>query len=404
MGTAVVVVVGSLWVGVTPAAGELRLTAEVLHGVQARPAAGVDPRVAAAVDESLARRAAAVRAGDLEGFLADVTPRLKPDQTVLFQNLRALGMTVAYQRAERWDRYAPGAVTFRVSMRYVVGGSGLAEAATDVGYTYSVADGRAVLVDDTGLDQEIGSNRQPWDFGPIEVLRRPAVVVVVNKGHRALARHLADEAINSARVIRKIWPGQLQPVPLIVALREPQVLTDLPSTLPGVESATVRSMLSPEAGAVQPAGGWVVIRPGVQNTFGPAQMAHVLMHLLPVRLGDGAPRWLAEGMAEYAGKQALVAAGKRREVARQRVEIARRSLWDLRRLPPDAEFTAGDTYGISWLAVEQLVAKAGLEKVAEYYRQVARRGSDEASRERLLTEYTGVTEAQLVESLRELAN
>jgi hypothetical protein len=410
---AVVVVVGSLWGAVTPAAGDLKLTTEAVQGATlrgVRPGEAVDPQVAAAVDASLKRRGIAVRTGNLRLFLQDVAPAMRNDQTRLFRNLRAIGISVTYRRAESWEdydavrRYGPGTQTFRVSMRYVVSRSRLGQAATDVGYTYTVKQGQVSLVDDDDLDQAIGSNQQPWDFGPIEVLRRVNVIVIVEKGRPAVARYLADETIKSARLIRKIWPGQLQTVPMVVALHDPRVLTDLPPTLPGAEPARVRVMLSPDPGTIQPAGGWVVLRPGVQNSFDAGQMAHVLMHLLPVRLGDGAPRWLAEGMAEYAANQALLAAGRGSEVVKARAEIRKQSLRNLTRLPADDDFAVTDGYGISLFAVEQLINKAGLKAVTEYYRQVARRGYNEEARARLMKEYTGTTEARLVESVRKLAN
>jgi hypothetical protein len=289
-------------------------------------------------------------------------------------------------------------------MRYVLTGSRLPQASTDVGYTYTLERGRLYLVADNDLDQAIGSNRQPWDFGRIEVVRRSNVVVIVDRGQRALAMSLADETVRSARQVRKLWPGLLQTVPYVVALRTPQVLTDLPPTVEGNEPASVRPMPSSLIGNEQPSGGWVVIRPGAQRGFDSAQMVHVLMHLLPVRLGDGAPRWLAEGMAEYAGKQELVRSGKPTGVARERQEISTRVLGELTRLPTDHEFTATDSYGISWLAVEQLVKQVGIKPVTEYYRQVARRGYNQAARDRLMEEYTGFTEARLVESLRSLSS
>lgn len=391
--------VGSaVWLAVTPAASTVRLTSEATRGVTLqtmRPSrtGDVDPRLANAVDASLARRGVAVRTNNLALFLQDVAPALRPKQTQLFGNLRAVGMSVTYRRAEPWESYRTQTGTFRVSMRYVLHGSRLGQAATDVGYTYTFRQGRLLMVSDRELDKAIGSNRQPWDFGPIAVLRRANVVVIVNQGQLAKATSLADETVESARRVRKIWPGQLQIVPYVVALREPQVLTEIPPTLPGAEPAQIRAMMSPKVGSIQPAGGWVVVR---QTRLSPAQLTHALMHLLPVRLGDGAPRWLAEGMAQYAGNQLLPAAQR----AKMRAEIRKQ---ELTRLPADDEFAGGASNGISWLAVEQLIAKVGVRPVTEYYRQVARRGYNDAARDRLMQEYTGFTQVRLVESVRRSA-
>ncbi|WP_433008751.1 hypothetical protein [Kribbella sp. CA-294648] len=365
-------------------------------------------------------------------------------------------MSVTYRRAEPWDKFGTETTTFRVSMRYLLRGSRLGQAATDVGYTYSFRKGRLLLVSDRDLDRAIGSNRQPWDFGPVAVVRRVNVVVIANQGQLQRAVRLADETVAGAREIRKIWPGQLQTVPYVVALREPQVLTELPPTIPGDEPAQVRAMPSPASDSIQPAGGWLVLRQPALTT---AQWSHVLMHLLPVRLGDGAPRWLSEGMAQYAGNLRLPAAQR----AKMRAAITQQELTRLTRLPSDDEFTGGAgggtaggggagtggggegvaggggagvagegadggvaggrgagtaavgaggvrgggdgpagraAEGVSWLAVERLVSEAGVKRVTEYYRQVARRGYNDAARERLMQEYTGFTPARLVEAVR----
>lgn len=392
---AALVVVAGLWLAITPAESTVRLTSDAASGVLLRsvrpsPTGEVDPRLANAVDASLARRAVAIRTGNLALFLQDVAPALRPKQAQLFRNLQAIGVSVIYRRAEPWDKYGTQTTTFRISMRYLLRGSRLGQAATDVGYTYSFRKGRLLLVSDRDLDRAIGSNRQPWDFGPLAVVRRVNVVVIANQGQLQRAVRLADETVAAARQIRKIWPGQLQTVPYVVALREPQVLTELPPTISGDEPAQVRAMPSPASDSIQPAGGWLVLR---QPTLSAAQLSHALMHLLPVRLGDGAPRWLAEGMAQYAGNQQLSAAQR----AKMRAALTQHELGRLTRLPEDA---AGAADGISWLAVEHLIAQAGVKRVTEYYRQVARRGYNDAARERLMQEYTGFTPARLVEAVR----
>ncbi|MEV8375284.1 hypothetical protein AB0P21_21295 [Kribbella sp. NPDC056861] len=405
VGAAVVVVAG-LWLAISPAASTVRLTSEATRGVtlqSMRPSATgeVDPKLGNAVDASLARRGVAVRTGNLALFLQDVAPALRPRQTQLFSNLKAVGVSVTYRRAEPWmNARSEGAQagTFRVSMRYVLRGSRLDQAATDVGYSYAFNKGKLWMTSDRALDQAIGSNRQPWDFGPIAVLRRVNVVVIVNQGQLPKAQRLADETVASAKRVRKIWPGQLQTVPYVVALREPQVLTEIPARQPGLEPIQVRAMQSPGIGSIQPAGGWVVVR---GNAPTPPQMTHALMHLLPVRLGDGAPEWLAEGMAQYAGNLVLPAA----ERAKKRATLTKEQRRQLTSLPSINNSTtehlspaAADT--VSWLAVEQLIAKAGVKPVTEFYRQVARRGYNDAARERLMQQYTGLTSARLVESVR----
>ncbi|HEY0619332.1 MAG TPA: hypothetical protein VGD15_17145 [Kribbella sp.] len=409
---AALVVGGTLWLAVTPAGRNLELTTSAMQGPtleQVRPSASgeVDPRLAAAVDAILARRGIAVRTNNLGMFLADVAPELRVEQRLLFQNLRTVGVSPIFRRAEPWvdyeavRRYGLATGTFRVSMRYQLAGAKLAPAATDVGYTYTVRGNRLYLVADDDLDQAIGAKRQPWDFGRVEVVRRKNVLVIVDQGQGALAQKLANQTVQMARQVRKLWKGHLQVVPVIVAMREPQVLTDMPPTLPGDEPARVQPMPAPGISGL-PVGGYVVIRPGAQSTFDSAQMTHVLLHLLPVKMGERVPRWLAEGIAEYGENLQLVATGRGAAVAKARSEVSREVLGELTRLPADDEFTTTQSYDISWLAVEHLIKEVGVKPVTDFYFQVGRRGYSQAARERLMQEYTGFTEETLVESLRSL--
>ena len=410
---AALVVGGSLWIAVTPSTRNLDLTAAAMGGTtleQVRPSdtGEVDPRLGAAVDAILARRGIAVRTGDVNMYLADVAPELRDEQRVQFQNLRTIGMVVTYRRAEPWiDRpalrqFGLATGTFRVSMRYQIAGARLAQTATDVGYTYTVRDGRLWLVADDHLDQAIGSGRQPWDYGRIAVIKRKNVLVIVNQGGELLAQRLADQTVKMARSVRKLWKGHLQVVPVVVAMREPDVLTELPQMVPADEPARIQAMQSPAASS-QPVGAYLVIRPEAIRTFDSAKETHALIHLLAVRLGDSAPRWLAEGMARYAENLQLIASGRGAEIAEARTKISQQALSELTRLPADDEFTTTDSYDISWVAVEHLIKQIGLKPVTEYYAQVARRGYNAFAQERLMKEYTGFTETTLVESLRSLA-
>ncbi|TDU91340.1 hypothetical protein EV138_4945 [Kribbella voronezhensis] len=409
---AALVVGSTLWLAVTPSTRNVELTAAAMGGTtldQVRPSetGDVNPRLGAAVDAILARRGIAVKTGNVNMFLADVAPELRDEQRVLFQNLRAIGMAVTYRRAEPWidrpalHRFGLATGTFRVSMRYQILGSRLTQAATDVGYTYTVRENRLWLVADDHLDDAIGSGRQPWDYGHIAVVKRKNILVIANQGEQVLAQNLATQTVQTAKAVRKLWKGHLQVVPLVIAMREPDVLTELPPMIPGDEPARIQPMPSPAANS-QPVGGYVVIRPNALRSFDSVKETHALIHLLAVRLGDCTPRWLAEGIAQYAENVQLVAAGRGAEVAQARTEIDRRVLGDLTRLPADDQFSATDSYDISWIAVEHLIKQIGLRPVVEYYAQVARRGYNQFARERLMKEYTGFTEATLVESLRSL--
>lgn len=413
--TAAAVVGGALWIAVSPGDKTLKLPESVmagatLQGVRPSETGDVDPRLAAAVDAILARRGKATRTNNLALFLQDVSPALRGEQQRLFANMRTVGVAVTYRRAEPWNdyeaiqRFGPETGTFRVSMRYQLSGTRLPPAATDVGYTFTVRSGRLYLVDDSHLNEQLGAGRMPWDFGPVKVIRRPGAMVIVSAGEDALGQRIAADTVQVAKRVRKLWRGPLQRVPVIVAMTDRRVLTGMPPTLDGDEPAVVEPMPSPAIDG-QPVGGWVVVKPDKRQSFDRVELTHALVHLLPVRLGDEAPRWLAEGLAEYAGNQQQVLAGKKTEVAQER-SVVSKQLGSLTALPADDAFSGANStasYNISWLAVEHLINEVGTARVTHFYLEVARRGYSPTVRDRLMKEETGFTEKDLVASLRSLA-
>ncbi|MFB6726458.1 hypothetical protein ACFCV3_40185 [Kribbella sp. NPDC056345] len=389
LGAGLVVAPGGSQVGVLPVAAEVGL-----------PSAGdgrVDPVVGQAVDAGLARQAVAFRRGDAAGFLAEVAPGAAGRQARVFRGLRALEAEVGFRRREVWvdpgavRRYGAGAVTLRVSMRYAV--TGLKPAVADLGYTYVVRGGVARLVDVTRLDAVLKSNRQPWDVAELDVVRRDGVVVLVDRGQRTRGERIATVTAEAAKVVNRLWPGPLQKIPLVVALRDPQVLTDLPATLPGQEPIRIQPMHSARPDG-RPVGGWVVVAPA--EAPGISDMVHGLTHLAAVKMGDEAPRWLAEGLAAYAAN--LVRPGP--EVARERAEGLAAVRGRVERLPRDDEFGVTESYRVSWLAVDLMVRAVGVGSVTRFYLQVARRGYSEYARARMMQEYAGITAGDLVVNLR----
>jgi len=377
-------------VAVLPVAAEVSL-----------PSAGdgrVSPLVGHAVDVALARQAVAFRRGDERGYLQEVAPGGVERQARVFRGLRALEAQVGFRRREVWvdpgavRRYGAGAVTLRVSMRYAV--TGLKPAVADLGYTYVVRDGVARLVDVTRLDAVLRSNRQPWDVAELDVVRRAGVVVLVDRGERARGERIAAVTAQAAQVVDKLWPGPLQKIPLVVALKDPDVLTALPATLPGKEPIRIQPMHS-AAPDGRPVGGWIVV---TQPRAIPSlpEMVHGLMHLMPVKMGDEAPRWLAEGLATFAANLVRPAA----EVGRERLEGLAELRGRIERLPLDDEFTTTESYRTSWLTVDLMARAVGVGSVTRFYLQVARRGYSEFARARMMREYAGITAADLVANLR----
>lgn len=411
--TGAALVAGALWLAVPPTSGTAKAplpdpALSALPEVRPSDTGDVNVKLAAAVDALLARRGIAVRTNNPKLFLRDVGPELRANQQRLFLNLRAIGMSVTYRRAEPWvaeaaqQRFGPATGTFRVSMRYQIIGAKADQAATDVGYTFTVRKGRLLLVDEDELDEQLGAGREPWDFGAIRAVRRPRAMAIVDAGEPALGTRLADQTVAVTKQVRKLWPSPMPYMPVVVAMRDPRVLSGTKSVSGATEPASVVAMRKPALDG-KAASGWIVVKPSARVRFDRAQTAHALAHLSPVRYGDEAPQWLTEGFAQYAAAQQLALTGRSAEVARQRKLIRQEELGTLTALPTDDAFASGRstaTSGVSWLAVEYLISKAGLKAFNQLSLEMAIHGYNAYRREIYLSRNTGLTEAQLVESLR----
>ncbi|WP_328991399.1 hypothetical protein OG394_34520 [Kribbella sp. NBC_01245] len=379
----------------------------------ADPAAEAERKVGAAVDVILQRRARAVLTGDQAAFLQDLDPAnaaLRRRHIQLFRNLRTLGFrAIAYHRAEVWlnDKAASGSSAFRVVMRYQLAGPGHVPTVTELGYTFAPKAGRWLLVDDDDLDADLDeAHRQPWDFGPIQVIRRPGVFVIVSAGDGAFGRKVAADSLVALAEVRKVWLSRLQPTVIVVAMKEREALVRS-WQLPGHGIAAfamplVDNTVPTDRTTGKVVGGWVVINPKERKDVDTGLLAHEFTHVGAVRLGDGTPLWLVEGLAEYVSYQVVAdrSRGWAMGVEKYRDEIRADSLADLKVLPIDGVFHGDfgeDTYGVSWLAVEHLVKAVGIRKVTNFYAEVAKSTED---REQLLRKHTGFTEPQLVAALK----
>jgi hypothetical protein len=163
------------------------------------------------------------------------------------------------------------------------------------------------------------------------------------------------------------------------------------SSLPGEDSAE---------GTV--AGAYIVVNPTERDDVDEILLSHEFTHAATADLGGYEPLWLAEGAAEYVswrGIEAVSGPGAPRE---WEDEIVDESLPSLSSLPSDDGFyeNPADVYGVSWLAVRHLVEEHGIGKVSELYADIARRGTTQAARDRIMLAHTGLTEATLFLALK----
>jgi hypothetical protein len=371
-----------------------------------------------AVDTILLRRAKAVRTVNEMLFLQDVDPtnaKLRQAQKVLFANLVEIGFAeIGYSRAE--ERFDPAAVRahgsstylVRVLMRYQIPKVDLMPVSTELGYTFVSRGGRWVLTDDDDLDDDLGpgAHREPWDLGRIEVQRGPRVMVLVEKGNTQRARAIVTAATEGLAEVAAYWPRKWRGSALIAALDDTDE-RDARFADEDVESAastspTFSSLPGQDTADGTVAGAYTVINPKERDRVDEILLSHELTHVATADLGGYEPLWLAEGAAEYVSWRGIEAISGPGEVGKWEQEVIDASLPAFSALPSDTGFydKNTDVYGVSWLAVRYLVRTIGLNQVEELYEDLARNGTDQAARDRIMLTRTGFTEASLFISLK----
>ncbi|TCC21330.1 hypothetical protein [Kribbella sindirgiensis] len=370
-----------------------------------------------AIDTILIRRAQAVQTGNEALFLADLDPankKLRAAQKILFANLVEIGFTeLGYSQAE--ERFNPsvlkahGSTTYlvRILMRYQIPKVDFTPVTTELGYTFIARGGRWLLTADNELDEDLGpgAHREAWDLGRIEVQRGPRVLVVVEKGDTTRGRAIATEAAEGLHEVSTYWPLKWTGSVFVIALDETEV-RDAKFADEDIESAastgtTFSSLPGQDTADGTVAGGYVVINPNERDRVDEILLSHEITHVATADLGGYEPLWLAEGAAEYVSWRGIEAVSGPGEVAKWEQEVVDDAVPQLTSLPSDAGFyqNSADVYGVSWLAVRFLVQRIGLGQVEELYEDMARNGTDQASRDRILLSRTGLTEATLWTSL-----
>ncbi|MER7250326.1 hypothetical protein [Kribbella sp. NPDC000426] len=370
-----------------------------------------------AVDSILLRRAQAVQTGDEALFLADIDPankKLRTEQRILFANLVEIGFSeLGYSQAE--ERFNPavvrahGGTTYlvRVLMRYQIPKVDFTPVTTELGYTFISRAGHWLLTDDNDLDADLGpgAHREAWDLGRIEVQRGPRVLVVVEKGDTKRGRAIVTAATEGLNEVTAYWPRRWNGSVFVIALDETDV-RDARFADEDIESAastgsTFSSLPGQDTADGTVAGGYIVINPNERDRVDEILLSHEITHVATADLGGYEPLWLAEGAAEYVSWKGIEAISGPGEVAKWEQEVIDEALPQLSSLPSDAGFyqNSADVYGVSWLAVRYLVQRIGLDKVEDLYEDLATNGTDQAARDRILTERTGLTEATLWTSL-----
>lgn len=367
-----------------PAAGAPELQGRVQPGA----AAPVE-----AVTALLARRAAAVRQRDVAAFVATVDPlapkAFRVAQRSVAQALRVLPLAaweyeVDAQRthelgATRAAHYR-GARTWspEVLLRYRLAGFDLETTTDEIYPTFVERSGRWYLGADSDVaDQGLRTQRGPWDFGSLRVVRSASALVIFHPGAERLARQVAAEVARDIPRIDAVWKEPWAHRAVVVIPKTQAELEDLVAEedLDQIAAvATAESSRNADGSTDGPVGDRVLVNPVNFSKLGPLGRRVVLTHELThvatrAYTTQGLPSWLVEGFADYVG---YLGSGVPVKVAASELADELAAGKTPRELPGDDDFDArsprlAQAYEQSWLAARLIADRVGPTGLAALY-------------------------------------
>jgi hypothetical protein len=362
-------------------------TARPTASAAAATGGGAAPVVA--IRRLLARRAAAIRHHSRAGLLATIDPtrrRFAASQARMLADLHRIPLagwsyTLSGQGGRaavpgyRVPTYAP-----TVFLHYRL--RGFDPVATDVAQypTFTRRGGRWYLA---SLDDFAAAGRVSatdlWDYGPVDVVRAPRVLVLGPPSMLETMHQVATGMQAAIPRVSSVWGGHwarrvVAEVP--ATQRELGQITGDSGNLSKL-AALSSAEVSSAAGDPAPVGDRVSVNPAIWPSLDAlgrqVVLGHELTHIASrADTGRQTPRWLQEGFADYVGFRGsgvavtVVAAELARDVRAGRLP---------RRLPANRQFDGSSprldqAYEEGWLACRLIAARVGQRALVRFYRQV----------------------------------
>lgn len=358
-----------------------------------------------AVQALLDRRAAAVLAGDQDGFLQTVDSRSRDyrrQQRTVAANLGRLhpvSWTYELQRLTVDGRRAEA----EVELRYRLTEHARSPVRDTERLRLRHAGGRWQLA-----GEHPDSSRQLWEQGAVRLVRGEHSLVL-GTVDRATLRRVADRAEAAVPAVSRDWP---EPWPGHTVVLVPDSVREMAELLDG-EASTYQGIAAvttgPQSGA---SGEWkrVVIN---RQAFGllsergrQVVITHETAHVATRRhTGEATPLWLSEGLADWIGYRGT---GVDPVAAAPTLTRAVRAGEAPRALPADSAFgfTSGPdslarAYEGAWLACRMVADRWGSRRLAELYMAVGESDGPAAQAvDRALRDVLGVGTAEFTRMWR----
>ena len=367
----------------------------------------------AAAQQLLDRRATALRAGDLPGFLSTIDSddkALVRRQRRYFANLRQLPLAeLSYDvlksdwpaglRSPQWDAQV-SVPQVRVSMQ--LRGFDAVPVQRVTGFALGRRHGSVVVVSElTGAGKPFpGSSPAPWDLVRIHVRSDAETLQLYDATTWGRAASVSAELHSGIASIRDAlpfdWDGHA-----VVYVFGRKVVLDSFEGVPGGNIAHLGAMTFPMyavPGQPMVAGTRFTLLPSSLDA-GPEFLGRIVRHeLTHVALGerdDGTPVWFAEGIAEYMGAREIPQDARR--IATVALVRARERV---RALPASRGFNGDDQawhYALSWMACDYIAATQGEPLLWQLMDALHDGGSgtDDAHQDAVLERVVGLDGAQL---------
>ncbi|HVE99528.1 MAG TPA: hypothetical protein VNA12_10170 [Mycobacteriales bacterium] len=383
----------------------LRLRADDSRSSRASVGRGADETTAtarrAALEERadsvralLDRRARAVLTRDRALFLSVIDPQaadFRQRQARVFDALAdvPIGSWVYDLNPDRETPYDPsllghyGTDTWvpEIVLRYQLEGFDPHPAASEQYLTFVRRDAGWLLANDDDFPgvPSLQTERELWDFGPVEVVRGRHTLVLGRRGRRPMLQEIARQSDAAVPRVTKVWGADwTQRVVVLVPETQAELGTILSE---GNDLSQIAAVAVAQLGGadldVRTVGNRIIVNPPnfakLTRLGRQVVLQHEITHVATRdHTGPATPVWLIEGFADYVGY--LGSGISVRSAARElRADVRAGRVPAV--LPGDEEFggthtSLAQSYEMAWLACRLIAERTGARGLVAFYRYV----------------------------------
>ena len=270
-----------------------------------------------------------------------------------------------------------------VHLRYAIAGADEAPTRRPVGVVFARRGPAWRVLGDTVAG--VLTWRGPWDFGPVTSVSTPHGVVLAHPGTDAAMQTLARELRTAVAAVSDVWDGRWSERAVVVlpgSQAELQALVGQEYASPGVAAVTISDPTKP-ADPATVSGVRVVFNPDTFAGMDERTLRFVLRHELThaatrAVTSPGAPLWMLEGYADYAGRRGTTVTVADAAPAVARVVGRTDGNPEPIELPGDEDFGPGSdpgraelAYELSWSFATYFARRHGEQALTALYHSVA---------------------------------